>query len=65
MGSKKLKAIVAVGSAEIPLADAEGMKRSINEHRKFMRTQPFFRSARQVRHRGNHLSSRRHWRYAH
>ena len=42
MGSKKLKAIVAVGSAEISLADAEGLKQSIADHRKFMREQPFF-----------------------
>jgi len=42
MGSKKLKAIVAVGDADIPIADPEGMKQSMAGHREFMREQPFF-----------------------
>ena len=42
MGSKKLKAIVAAGDAEISVADLEGMKASMKEHRDFMKEQPFF-----------------------
>jgi len=42
MGSKKLKAIVAAGDAEISVADLDGMKASMNEHRAFMREQGFF-----------------------
>lgn len=42
MGSKKLKAIVAVGNAEITTADAEGMKSSVSKHRDFLKEQGFF-----------------------
>jgi aldehyde:ferredoxin oxidoreductase len=42
MGSKKLKAVVAVGDAEVAMADPAGMKEAMNEHRKFMREQAFF-----------------------
>jgi aldehyde:ferredoxin oxidoreductase len=42
MGSKKLKAIIAVGAGELPIADPEGMRQAMNEHRKSMREQGFF-----------------------
>jgi aldehyde:ferredoxin oxidoreductase len=42
MGSKKLKAVVAVGDAQPAMADPEGMKQSIAKHREFMREQGFF-----------------------
>ena len=42
MGSKRLKAIVAAGDLKIPVADPEGMKRAMAEHREFMRQQDFF-----------------------
>lgn len=42
MGSKKLKAIVAVGDAKIATADPDGMQQAMDKHRKFMREQPFF-----------------------
>jgi len=41
MGSKRVKAIIAVGDAEIPLADPDGMKESIKQHREFMKGHPF------------------------
>jgi len=43
MGSKKLKAIIAVGDAEIPLADPDGMKASITAHRDFLKEQDAFK----------------------
>ncbi|HUT88681.1 MAG TPA: aldehyde ferredoxin oxidoreductase family protein [Thermoguttaceae bacterium] len=42
MGSKKLKAIVAVGDAKVPMADPEGMKAAIAKHRDFLRQHPVF-----------------------
>ncbi|MFV1965858.1 MAG: aldehyde ferredoxin oxidoreductase family protein [Pirellulaceae bacterium] len=42
MGSKRLKAIIAVGDGEVTVADLEGMKESMSKHRKTMREQPFF-----------------------
>jgi aldehyde:ferredoxin oxidoreductase len=42
MGSKKLKAIVAVGDAQVSMADADGMKEAIARHRDFMKQQGFF-----------------------
>ncbi|NQT15704.1 MAG: aldehyde ferredoxin oxidoreductase family protein [Planctomycetes bacterium] len=42
MGSKKLKAIVAVGDVQIPMADADGMKEAVSKHRTFMKAQGFF-----------------------
>lgn len=39
MGSKRVKAVVAVGDLPIPLADPEGMKAAIARHRDFMRQQ--------------------------
>ncbi|MHC4399111.1 MAG: aldehyde ferredoxin oxidoreductase family protein [Planctomycetota bacterium] len=42
MGSKKLKAVVAVGDAKLSMADPDGMKESIEAHRAFMREQGFF-----------------------
>ncbi len=41
MGSKKVKAIVAVGSAKVTMADPDGMKESMANHRKFLKEQPF------------------------
>ncbi|HUT11226.1 MAG TPA: aldehyde ferredoxin oxidoreductase family protein [Thermoguttaceae bacterium] len=41
MGSKKVKAVIAVGDAEIPLADPDGMKASMKQHREFMQGHPF------------------------
>jgi aldehyde:ferredoxin oxidoreductase len=43
LGSKKLKAVVAVGDAKPTLADPEAMKESINRHRDFLRQQGFFK----------------------
>ena len=42
MGSKKLKAVIVVpdGKFDTPVADAEGYKRAIGEHREFLKTQP-------------------------
>ncbi|MFH1269250.1 MAG: aldehyde ferredoxin oxidoreductase C-terminal domain-containing protein, partial [Planctomycetota bacterium] len=40
--SKKLKAIVAVGDAEVTMADPDGMKQAITKHRAFMKEQGFF-----------------------
>ncbi|MBN2473386.1 MAG: aldehyde ferredoxin oxidoreductase family protein [Pirellulales bacterium] len=36
MGSKKLKAIVAVGDAQVTVADADGMKAAIKKHREWL-----------------------------
>ena len=42
MGSKRVKAVVAVGDAEPSMADPDGMKQAINKHREFMKEQGFF-----------------------
>lgn len=42
MGSKKLKAVVALGDAKVTTADPEGMKRAIHKHREFLRRQGYF-----------------------
>jgi len=42
MGSKRLKAVVAVGDQKVSMADPEGMKQAIDKHREFMRQQGFF-----------------------
>jgi len=42
MGSKRLKAIVAVGDAKPELADPDGMKAAIKKHRDFMKEHPFY-----------------------
>ncbi|MHB1035886.1 MAG: aldehyde ferredoxin oxidoreductase family protein [Pirellulales bacterium] len=42
MGAKKLKAIVAVGNAKVPIADDEGMKASMAKHREFMKQQGLY-----------------------
>ncbi len=42
MGSKNLKAIVAVGDQQIGSADPEGMKKAIAGHRDFAKQQGFF-----------------------
>jgi aldehyde:ferredoxin oxidoreductase len=42
MGSKRLKAVVAVGDAKVAMADPEGMKQAIEKHREFMKQQGFF-----------------------
>ncbi len=42
MGSKRLKAIVAVGQQPVTMADAEGMKESISKHRALMKEQGVF-----------------------
>jgi aldehyde:ferredoxin oxidoreductase len=42
MGSKRLKAVVAVGDGEISLADPEGLKTLIAKYRKFMQEQALF-----------------------
>jgi aldehyde:ferredoxin oxidoreductase len=42
MGSKRVKAVVAVGDQQVTVADPDGMKESINKHREFMREQGFF-----------------------
>jgi len=43
MGSKRLKAVVTVGSAEVTMADPEGMKQAIARHRAFMREQGMYK----------------------
>jgi len=43
MGSKKLKAIVAVGSGNVPIADPDGLKEAIRRHREFMIQQEGYR----------------------
>ncbi|MFH1266283.1 MAG: aldehyde ferredoxin oxidoreductase family protein [Planctomycetota bacterium] len=42
MGSKKLKAVVIVGDGkfDVPIADADGYKKAMGEHREFLKTQP-------------------------
>ena len=49
MGSKKLKAVVIVGSGkfEIPVADAEGYKQSMRAHHEFLKTRPRYQGMRQ------------------
>jgi aldehyde:ferredoxin oxidoreductase len=49
MGSKRLKAVVVVGPDEfdVPIADAEGYKRAMAEHREFLKTQPRYSIMRQ------------------
>jgi aldehyde:ferredoxin oxidoreductase len=42
MGSKRLKAIIAVGDAQVTMADPEGMKQAMKKHREFMRQQGFY-----------------------
>jgi len=42
MGAKKLKAVVAVGDAEVSMADPDGMKNAIRKHRDFLKQQGFF-----------------------
>ena len=42
MGSKKLKAVVAVGDAKVAVADPEGMKQAMKQHRDFMKQQGFY-----------------------
>ena len=42
MGSKRVKAIVAVSGGEILMADLDGMKRAMKEHRDFMKQQGFY-----------------------
>jgi aldehyde:ferredoxin oxidoreductase len=42
MGSKRLKAIVAVGDQKVAMADPDGMKQAIQRHRQFMKEQDFF-----------------------
>ena len=42
MGSKRVKAVVAVGEAKPPLADADGLQEAIKKHRDFLRQQGFF-----------------------
>jgi len=41
MGSKRLKAIVAVGDMEVTMNDPEGMKEAIARHRAFLKEQGF------------------------
>jgi len=43
MGSKRLKAIIAVGDATPSMADPEGMKKAIEEYRRFIREQDFYK----------------------
>ncbi|MDW8079361.1 MAG: aldehyde ferredoxin oxidoreductase family protein [Thermoguttaceae bacterium] len=43
MGSKRLKAIVAVGDMTPTIADPEGMKRALEEFRRFIRQQDFYK----------------------
>ncbi len=43
MGSKKLKAVVAVGDARVAMADPEGMKRTTAGHRRYLQQQPGYR----------------------
>jgi aldehyde:ferredoxin oxidoreductase len=49
MGSKRLKAVVVVGPGKIDvtIADAEGYKRAMAEHREFLKTQPRYPLMRQ------------------
>ena len=42
MGSKRVKAIVAVGDAKPSAADPDGMKEAVKKHRGFMKEQGFF-----------------------
>ncbi len=42
MGSKRLKAVVAVGDAKVSMADPQGMKKAIKNHRDFMKEQGFY-----------------------
>ena len=42
MGSKKLKAIVAVGNEEISMANVDGMKKAIEGHREFLQQQELY-----------------------
>ncbi len=42
MGSKKIKAIVAVGDEEISMADVDGMKKAIEGHREFLKQQELY-----------------------
>jgi len=42
MGSKRLKAIVAVGDVPVTLADPEGLKQSISKYREFMQKQGMY-----------------------
>ena len=42
MGSKRLKAIVALGGQPVTMADPERMKEAISKHRDFMKQQGFF-----------------------
>ena len=45
MGSKKLKALVMADGVKImPMADPEGMKKSMSEHREFLMSQPRYES---------------------
>ncbi len=43
MGSKRLKAIIAAGEAEITIADPEGMKTAISAHRDFLKGQDLYK----------------------
>lgn len=43
MGSKRLKAIVAVGSAQVTMADPDGMRQAIERHREFLKQQDFYK----------------------
>lgn len=43
MGSKRLKAVVAVGDGEVPLADPEGLKKAITRYRQFMQDQGMYK----------------------
>ncbi len=43
MGSKRLKAVVAVGSAQPSLADPEGLKQALTKHRQFMQEQGMYK----------------------
>ena len=43
MGSKKVKAVVAVGKEKVTMADPDGMKEAISNHRKFLKEQGFFK----------------------
>ncbi len=49
MGSKRLKAVVVVGpdNFDFPIADAEGYKQAMAEHREFLKTQPRYTIMRQ------------------
>ncbi len=43
MGAKRVKAIVAVGSGNVPIADPEGLKEAIRRHREFLTQQDGYR----------------------